>query len=186
MLGAFQGSIYANSNSLHQSKMSLTYFNECSEEIQAYGRELLLYEWSYSSLTLYSPHHQRSSQWLLLTHRGKTDNRGGCWGWSDSGGEGREKLKGKGGRAWERSRETEAEGERDREGEGAVPRAATALPPNSHPCVTSPCCKLGYTCSMEMSEHISWLLAWICIGARWSFFIQQDYLMLQLEIWAFQ
>lgn len=77
--------------------MSLTYFNECSEEIQAYGRELLLYEWSYSSLTLYSRHHQHSSQWLLLTHRGKTDNRGGCWGWSDSGGEGREKLKGKGG-----------------------------------------------------------------------------------------
>lgn len=37
-----------------------------------------------------------------------------------------------------------------------------------HPCVTSPRCKLGYTCSPEMSQRVRWRLPRICIGALWS------------------
>lgn len=81
---------------------------------------------------------------------------------------------------WQREVEEEAERmgnelERDderqkREAQRDGPRAM-ALPLHTHIHVTSPCCKLGCTCSLEMSEHISQWLASICIGALLTVFI---------------
>lgn len=100
-----------------------------------------------------------------MTWRGGEKEKGKSW---VGGGEGRQW-------AWEGSWETEVNGE------GGLPEATTAHPPHSWPCVTSSCCKLGYTCSLEMSEHISWWLAWICIGALGSFFNQAGLLAIQVR-----
>lgn len=99
-----------------------------------------------------------------LVQRSEDRKQRGWW-WGDLRGrqrrEGERKVKGekRTGKELERDHERQKRRERLRQREGAVPRATTAFPPRSHPCVTSPCCKLGYTCSLKMSEHISWWLA---------------------------
>lgn len=154
-----------------------------------YGRELWRNKWSYSSVTLpfagqlHCFPKQFTAPPALLTEVGREAEL--KWQWW---GEGQRKVKGEGrtGNELERDHERQKRRERLREREGAAPRATAALPPRSHPCVTSPCCKLGYTCSPEMSEHISWCLAWICIGAlQWYFFSKGYYFLLHGGPWTF-
>lgn len=177
-----------NSDLLLQWKTSVTYINECCYKSEPYGRESeAACSLSISMQVHCCPKHSTHQEHIIiitigtphsiscLTHEqevgqeteGVVGELRGQWRR-----DGQRKVKGEGrtGNELERDHERQKRRKRLREREGAVPRATTALSPHSHPCVTSPCCKLGYTCSLEMSEHVSWRLAWICIGALWSFF----------------
>ena len=152
--------------SISNKTLSATYINECCLESKPYGRgpprlahfPLQVHrrlKKRHIEITSSSSVTPRSISRLTRYKGGWTGNRGGV-GEGDSSGVGGElKVKGGQGTSLREITRDRSMGEAERGREGAVPWATTALPPHSHPCVTSPCCKLGYTCSLEMSQRIS-------------------------------
>ena len=151
--------------SISKKKLSATYINECCLESKPYGRgppQLAHFPLqvhrrlkkrhieitSSSSVTAASPASLVTKEVGLETEGVSGRGTVAVWG-------GELKVKGGQGTSLREITRDRSMGEAERGREGAVPWATTALPPHSHPCVTSPCCKLGYTCSLEMSQRIS-------------------------------